>query len=250
MVPVLHVGRVAIQTPGLILILGLAIGLNLAEKYFLKVGLQPAKAYTLVTIGLIAAAIGGRLAYAIENFSAFAASPASLLSLNLSLWDPAGGVLLGVAGSTAYGLRQKLNFRALLDSLTPTLAVMMMAIDLANLASGSAFGEPARLPWSIFLWGEWRHPTQIYEALGAIGVLMWVLWRFSKIYSENLSRPSWPGLFLQFAAWSAGLRVFLEIFRGDSSLLFGQFRAAQVVAWIILAIALWLRGRRTIQPGA
>ncbi len=156
MFPVLHVGRLAIQTPGLIVILGLGLGLNLAEKYFLKVGLQPAKAYTLVTIGLIAAAIGGRLAYAVENFSAFTASPASLFSLNLSLWDPVGGVLLGLAGSIGYGLRRKMNFSALLDSLTPTLAVTMIAVDLANLASGSAFGEPARLPWSIFLWGEWR----------------------------------------------------------------------------------------------
>ncbi len=244
MFPVLHIGRVAIQTPGLIVILGLGLGLNLAEKYFLKVGLQPAKAYTLVTIGLVAAAIGGRIAYAIENLSAFTASPASLFSLNLSLWDPVGGILLGLAGSIGYGLRQKINLRALLDSLTPTFAVVMVAIDFANLASGSAFGAPARLPWSIFLWGEWRHPTQIYEALGAVGVLIWVVWRFSRIYADNLSQPAWPGLFLEFAAWSAGLRIFLEMFRGDSSLLFGQFRAAQVVAWIILAIALWLRRRR------
>jgi hypothetical protein len=46
----------------------------------------------------------------------------------------------------------------MLDALTPGLAVMMIALGLANLASGNAYGEPAQVPWSIFLWGEWQQP--------------------------------------------------------------------------------------------
>ncbi len=56
-------------------------------------------------------------------------------------------------------------------------AVMMITLDLANLASGNAYGAPARLAWSIYLWGEWHHPCQIYETLAAAGVLVWVLLR-------------------------------------------------------------------------
>jgi phosphatidylglycerol:prolipoprotein diacylglycerol transferase len=247
MFPVVHIGPLAVQTPGLILILGLWIGWDLAEKYFLKVGIPPAKAYTLVGIGLVTAVVGGRLAYAAENFSAFAASPASLISLNLSLWDLPGGVLLGLASCVVYELRHKLNVWSLLDSLTPSFAVLMIATSLANLASGSAFGEPARLPWSIFLWGEWRHPSQIYETLGAVSVLTWVLRRASRLDLNKRLQLAAGGLFLESVAWSAGWRIFLEMFRGDGSLLWGQFRAAQVVAWIVLAISLFLRGERSVQ---
>jgi phosphatidylglycerol---prolipoprotein diacylglyceryl transferase len=167
--------------------------------------------------------------------------------LNLNLWDLPGGALLGLAGCIAYGLRHKLNFWSLLDSLTPSFAVLMIAASLANLASGSAFGEPARLPWSIFLWGEWRHPSQVYETLGAISVLIWVLVRASRLDPNHHLPVAAGAFFLEFVAWSAVWRIFLEMFRGDGSLLFGQLRAAQVAAWIILALALFLRGKRSVQ---
>ncbi len=50
---------------------------------------------------------------------------------------------------------------------------MMLAVPLANLASGDAFGAPSSLPWAIELWGAARHPVQIYEAVAA-GLILWV----------------------------------------------------------------------------
>jgi len=44
--------------------------------------------------------------------------------------------------------------------------------------------------------------------------------------------------FLTFLTLSAGARLFLEAYRGDS-VLWGGFRSAQVIAWLILAICLW-----------
>jgi phosphatidylglycerol---prolipoprotein diacylglyceryl transferase len=159
-----------------------------------------------------------------------------------------GGVSLSLAGCIAYGLRHKMNFWSLLDSLTPAFAVMMIAINLANLASGSTFGEPARLPWSIFLWGRWRHPSQLYETLGAVSVLIWVLGRALRLDANNRPQLAAGGLFLEFVAWSAILRIFFEMFRGDGSLVLGQFRAAQVGAWILLALVLYLRFQPRFTP--
>jgi len=51
-------------------------------------------------------------------------------------------------------------------------------------------------------------------------------------------------LFLNFVALTAGSRLFLEAFRGDSTLVFGELRLAQVIAWIVLAIALFARESR------
>jgi len=44
--------------------------------------------------------------------------------------------------------------------------------------------------------------------------------------------------FLLFAALTAGARLFLEAFRGDSTLILGGLRLAQVIAWVMLAATL------------
>ncbi len=56
---------------------------------------------------------------------------------------------------------------------------------------------------------------------------------------RGLLRPSQPGVyFLEFIALSAASRLFLEVFRGDSVLLAGGFRSAQILAWLILGLSL------------
>lgn len=245
MFPILQIGHLAIQTPGLFLLIGLYLGLSLMERYLDRYGLQGGDMYTLVFGALISAAVGGRLTYAAQNLPAFFASPASLVALNLTLWDATGGVILGLGFSVWYAIHKKMKLWPLLDSLSPLLAVMMIAIGLAQLAAGSAYGAPARLPWSIYLWGAWRQPSQIYETIGAIFVLGWVLKRLSKTRDGFLPKPAPGGLFWEFVAWTAALRLFLEAFRGDSPLLTGQFRTAQVLAWLVLAVSLWMLGKKS-----
>jgi len=103
---------------------------------------------------------------------------------------------------------------------------------VAHIASGEAFGSETRVPWAIELWGAKRHPTQFYELIVAILILVLL---GSKAKSEAVAGI----LFLNFVALTSSARLFLEAFRGDSSLIFGNLRSAQVVAWIILAISLF-----------
>jgi prolipoprotein diacylglyceryltransferase len=44
-------------------------------------------------------------------------------------------------------------------------------------------------------------------------------------------------LFLAFIALTAGSRLFLEAFRGDSVVIIGGLRSAQIAAWLVLAAA-------------
>jgi hypothetical protein len=44
---------------------------------------------------------------------------------------------------------------------------------------------------------------------------------------------------VQFVGLSAVARLFFEAFHGGSLVAFGGLRAAQVVAWLVLAAALW-----------
>jgi phosphatidylglycerol:prolipoprotein diacylglycerol transferase len=233
MFPTLPLGPLSIQTPGLFVLIGVFLGLNLAERHAARRGLHPERMYTLVFILFLAGIAGARLAFAAQHFEAFRAAPLSLFALDPSLLDLAGGLGSASLAALIAGSRWKLKFWPTLDAFTPALAVLAIFIGLANLAGGSAFGAPTPLPWGIPLWGEMRHPTQIYQAAGSALILAG-LWR-----QFGDSTP--PGrLFLQFTALTAGLVLFLEAFRGDSVLLFAGLRQTQVLAWIVLAACLGL----------
>ena len=234
MLPVLQIGPLAIQTPGLILLIGLWAGLTLAEKHSQKHKIHPDNLYNLVLIALVAGVIGGRLAYAGQNYNAFASSPSSLISINPGLFDPFIGVAIGIIASIIYGQRKSLALWPTLDALTPLFASILIAISLSNLASGRGFGSVSNVFWAIEIWGASRHPTQIYEALAAIAILI-RLWptkfEFKKIISGHY--------FMQFGLYAALARLLLEGFRGDSSTLPNGMRLEQIWAWIIVGLTLW-----------
>jgi phosphatidylglycerol:prolipoprotein diacylglycerol transferase len=181
---------------------------------------------------LLAGIVSARLAYVAHYPSAFASNPGSLVSLNLNLFEPLWGIIFGLLTSSLYAWRKKLPLLHTLDALTSGFAFFAIAIHLAHFASGDAYGTPTNLPWAIELWGTRRHPVQIYEFVAAIFIfgLVW-------------PRPAWFRIagqrFIVFIALSAGARLFMEAFRDDGTL-WGRYRSAQVIAWMLLAICLWI----------
>jgi phosphatidylglycerol:prolipoprotein diacylglycerol transferase len=189
---------------------------------------------------LVGFVLGGRILYALENLSVFAQNPSSLVSLNLDLFDPIGGLVVAMIVGLIYGQRRNLSFWPTLDALTPFFAVFALGLGLAHLASGSAFGKETSLPWGMELWGAVRHPTQVYEIFASLLILC-LLW-FQRTDTH-------PGLhFLTFVALTSGARLFLEAFRGDSTLILGGIRAAQIIAWMVLAISLFFLDQRVNIP--
>ncbi len=239
MLPVVDLGPLSIQTSGLLLLIGVWVGLLRTERYARKLGLDANQIYNLAAIGLISGLVGARLAYAAQNAPAFSRNLLALLSLKPEMLDPLAGMAVGLLTAFIYGQQKKVPFWPTLDAFTPAAAIIMIVIGFSHLASGKAFGAPANLPWSITLWGTERHPTQIYEILAAI-VIAALIWP-----REHQKWAGTPGVrFLILLAASAGARLFLEAFRGDSLLIFTSLRIAQVVAWLILAGVLWLIARR------
>jgi prolipoprotein diacylglyceryl transferase len=245
MLPFINLFGVAIAFPPLVLIIGIWLGASLAEKYATRHKVAPETVFNLIFTGLVAYIIGGRLSYALQNPAAFADNLLNLFSRNFGLFDVLGGLIVALIAMLVYAQRKDLTFWPTLDAVTPTIAVFMLALPLANLASGDAFGAPSELPWAIELWGASRHPVQLYEALGA-GLILWAFW------PGRLVKASFDGsIFLQFAGFSALARVFFEAFRG-SSVVFTplDLRIAQVLSWLALAAAIWLYHTKRKAQGA
>lgn len=216
----------------LLLAAALWIGLALAEKRCERHGVSKDALNNLVFYSLFGYLLGGRILFALANYSAFVDSPLSLFSLNIDLFDPISGLLAAILVGMIYGKKQNLSFWNTLDALTPIFAFLAIGLHLSHLAAGTAFGSPTTLPWGIELWNATRHPTQIYELIASLIIFALIWYRKSELS---------PGvIFLNFAALTAGARLFLEVFRGDSTLILGGFRLAQVLAWVVLAIAIYL----------
>jgi phosphatidylglycerol:prolipoprotein diacylglycerol transferase len=219
----------------ILLLAALWIGLALAEKRAERHGVSRDSINSIIYYALFGYVIGGRLLYVISNYAVFLQSPLSIFSINLDLFDPVAGLIIGVIVGVAYGSRQKLPLWSTLGALAPFLATIAIGLSLSHLAAGTAFGSETDLPWGIELWNAKRHPAQIYELVAALFIFA-LLW-FRKSVSPAGSD------FLLFVALTAGTRLFLEAFRGDSTLIFGGARLAQVLAWIVLAAALFANDR-------
>jgi phosphatidylglycerol:prolipoprotein diacylglycerol transferase len=215
----------------ILMLAALWLGLSLAERRAHRHGVSAEALNNIVLYSVLGYVIGGRLMFALANLSAFAASPLSVFSLNPDLFDPTGALITSILVGFIYGQRQKLALWSTLDALTPMFATLAIGLSLSHFAAGTAFGGPTSLPWGIDLWNATRHPSQIYE-LGA-SLLIFVM-----IWSRNIESRSGI-MFLLFTALTAGSRLFLEAFRGDSTLIFGGIRLGQVVAWLVLALALF-----------
>lgn len=239
MLPFLEIGPFSFPTAGLSLLLGVWLGLTLVERYAPHFGLSAETLYRLSMAGLLSGLVGARLTYLIRYPAAFAASPSSLISPNPGLLDLTGGLIIAGLAALIFGQRRQLPFWRTLDAFTPAFAVLLASVAIAHLAAGTAYGAPADLPWSVFLWGAERHPTQVYELILSTLILI-AVWPGRR---WQIGLPS-GALFLVFLSASAGGRIFLGAFRGDSKLILGGLRAGQVGAWFILAISLFLLGRR------
>lgn len=240
--PVLHIGSLAIQLPGLLLILGFWIAFTQLEKQAPLYGLASAHANNLTMIGLAAGITAGRLVYAAQFPAAFAGAWWNLLALNTEMFDLPGALAGAALAMLIYGQRKGLSLWPTLDAFTTLFAVMAVTMGVVHFASGDAFGAPTRLPWGIQLWGETRHPSQIYQTLvaEAIAISIWP--------RQHAMRATAGVRFLTFTALTATAAIFLETFRGDSILVAGNLHLTQIIAWAVLAAALILLGRRHRAP--
>jgi phosphatidylglycerol:prolipoprotein diacylglycerol transferase len=225
----------------LILIIAAAwIGLTFSERRAARYRVNLDSLSNLLMVSVVAFIVGGRLLDAFENLDIFLQSPTSIFSLNTSLFDLWGGWVIAVIVAVVYGRRVHLPFWQSLDALTPFFATLAIGIAFSHLASGEAFGKETTVPWAIDQWNATRHPTQVYEIIASFLTLILIL------FQKPDSKPGYE--FLLFLALTSASRLVIEGFRGDSTLIFGGLRAAQVVAWLILLTALVvMEYRRTIE---
>jgi phosphatidylglycerol:prolipoprotein diacylglycerol transferase len=238
MFPSISLGPYLLQTPGLMLMIGVWVGTFIAEKEANKISFSRDAVSNLIFYSLIAGLAGARLAFALRTPGVYLSAPLSLLALDATTLAPLEGLLTGLVVGVIIIQQKDLPVRKTLDALAPGMAVFMIAWAASNILSGDAFGSPTDLPWAIHLWGESRHPVQIYDLIlsGSIFIVI------SRGYFKDLG----SGVnFLALIFLSALARLITEAFRGDSIIWLGSARSAQVVSLGLMIGSLWLIGEWT-----
>lgn len=226
----------AVRWYGIVISAGMLLGIMLAlrvarrlqenENWFLDM------LFFAIPMGLL----GARLYFVAFNLTAYD-SLAEVLNFREGGLAIHGGVLGGVLAAYVYVRYRRVNFWQWADIAAPSLILAQAIGRWGNYFNQEAYGIPTRLPWAMFIAGEFRHPAFLYESLWNLGVfalLMWVLQRRQFIGQVAT---------LYLMGYSLG-RLWIEAIRADS-LLLGPFRVAQIMSvFFILLGAYYYRRLR------
>lgn len=96
MFPVIDLGPVAIQAPGLILIISFFLGTWLVGKLANALGTNGDAIENSLLIGLVAGLLSARIGFFLQNPAILIENPLSILSLTPTMLNPSFGILVGV----------------------------------------------------------------------------------------------------------------------------------------------------------
>ena len=232
MFPYLSIGPLSLPTPELCLILGFLLGTYLLDHESKISNLDRKLMDNLIWILLLAGLIGARLSYFTRNISAFKANYKAIISFNPALLDPAGGLLIAITAGYIFLSRKKISYWKILDGLTFLISPILISLNLGKFASGKNYGLPTIMPWGINLWGDFRHPVQLYLLVTGIITLIIAL----MIYRRKFHLPGFT--FLVFSALTSGAYLFFNRFMETASYLPGGYGTFQIVFWTLLGLCL------------
>ena len=240
MFPILNIGPLAIQTPGLLIIFGIYISIIVVEKQSKRYLLNPNDVSNLIFLYLISTIIIGILSYIFKFPSIFFENPLSIFSISPSLFDFTSGLILALLVVLIFIQKKKLPLQRILDSLSLPLLIFLIFVFLALFASGNFYGKPSSLAWSISLWGTSRHPLQMYYIIGLIPVIA---------LNINLSkRKLIPGqLFFRTVFYLAILVVFLDYFNGNPNNSIIKVNILQVIAWLVMVLLMFFNAKSKVK---
>lgn len=254
----LDVGPFTIYTYGVLLAASYLLGLRLAMWRAKKWGLDANRVLDLGIYIIIAALIGAKLLLLIVEFDQFR-NPQELLSLARSGGVFYGGLLFAVGVAFWYIAKHHLPFWTTCDVFAPGIALGHVTGRLGCLAAGCCYGKPTNVPWAVVFTnpvaaanvgtplGIPLHPTQIYEAVAALLILVLLL------ATERRGRP-FPGrTFWSYMFLYAISRYIIEIYRGDPrGTVFGVLSTSQFISVVLaplsLAMLFWLSRTRPVTP--
>lgn len=238
-------GPISIYSYGVLLVAAYLIAFQMAVVRGKARGLDGNRVMDLGIAVIISALIGAKLLLLIVEFDQFAANPERLWTLVRSGGVYYGGFLLAVGVAFLYMRRHSLPLWVTCDAFAPGIALGQAVGRVGCLLAGCCYGHPTDLPWGVTFTdpiaatnvgtplGVSLHPTQLYESLAAISILVFLL-LFERKGRTFHGRTFWTYLLLYPVA-----RFLIEFLRGDPrGTVFDVLSTSQFVSVLLIPLSM------------
>jgi len=245
----LRLGPFAIHWYGLMYVVGITAGLQIAIPYASRFGISREVAYELFWPVLIAGLVGGRLYYVVQsNLGSYLRHPQNILAT----WEGGmafyGAVILGTPALYVMCVRKGVSFGRAMDAAALFIPLAQGFGRIGNIINGDILGYPSSLPWATQYTNPHNtfvpshavayQPAAAYELLFTAGLfaLIWAL--------RNRFRVTGTVFLVWLVVYSIGQFV-LFFGRANVVVLVG-LKQAQMTAIIITLLALgwWFLWRK------
>jgi phosphatidylglycerol:prolipoprotein diacylglycerol transferase len=231
MLPALDLFGLSLPVGPLALLAAFYGALWLAGREAGRLGLDPELSWDFGTVALVAGIIGARLWYVAANWRAYALDWSQVFALAAGSLAVLPGAVIGLVAGLIWVGRRGVDWPRFADALAPGLALGQAVAALGAFLTGEAYGRAADVPWAVVVWGEPRHPVQLYEA-GVSLVILGLLWYIRQ-------RKPYAGFtWLAYLFLAAAGRLLVEGFRGNPDLTLGGLRTMQVLSLAVGLLAL------------
>ncbi len=212
---------------GVLIALGMLLGISVVLYHVRKCGEREDWFLDLALMAIPAGLLGARLYYVLFDLPNFSYTWRSVLNFRQGGLAIHGGVLAGVLVGYLYTRYRKVDFFKWADLAMPGLILAQAIGRWGNFFNQEAYGYPTTLPWAMFIAGEYRHPTFLYESIWNLGVFALLIYMLPrKRFDGHIAA-------LYLIGYSAG-RFWIEALRTDS-LMLGSLRVAQLISLLMAA---------------
>ncbi len=232
--PVLYdLWGIPISSFGVFLLLAFFASVALARRTAqTRLSADPNWTLDLALYAIIAGIIGGRIGFILANLGQFVADPTKMVTI----WRDGGlvfyGALLGALLLVRWYARgANVSFGSLLDAFASPMILGYGIAMIGALLHGLLAGKATGVPWGVELFLERRHPTQVYLALAAAGILV--------IVRAQRGQTLGPGTLFALAVFLQSVSRFVVDFFVDAPSVAGPLTLGQLASGAAALIALW-----------
>lgn len=239
MLPVLiRIGSLKVHSYGAFVAIGFLVGIWIAGREAARRGLDREKVYDMALWAVLWGLAGARLFHVLVFWDHYHVRPAEILKV----WNGGlvfyGGFLAALVPCVLAVRRRRMPVPAVADAAALGLPLGLALGRTGCAAAGCCYGKLTSVPWAVVFTDPASlaplhvplHPTQLYEALGALAV-------FGILFAAR-KRVAVPGtLFGIMLVLYGSLRFALETVRDDPRGFLGPLSESQAVSAVLVACA-------------
>jgi prolipoprotein diacylglyceryl transferase len=189
-----NLGPVPIRGYALVTVLGIIIGLWIADRRYRRMGGEPGFILDIATLTVPVALIGSRLYSVITDYHQYFGDGRDLVNV-LRIWDGGlglpGGIAAGALAAWFWCRRSKVALGPVAIAATPALAFGQAVGSLGNWFGQRMYGRPSTLPWAVAIAPAHRvagyesyatfQPVFLYESAWDLIAGLLVVWAIRRL---------------------------------------------------------------------